>query len=55
MRSIRHIILFLAAVVLCVINIKEVLGTFLFVLGILRHFLWGGAFAFVVNIPLIGI
>lgn len=55
MRSIRHIILFLAAVVLCVINIKEVLGTFRFVLGILRPFLWGGAIAFVVNIPLIGI
>lgn len=55
MRSIRHIILFAALVVLCVINIKEVFGAFRFVLGILQPFLWGGAIAFVVNIPLNGI
>lgn len=55
MRSIRHIILFTAAVVLCVINFREVLGVCRFVLGILQPFLWGGAIAFVVNIPLSGI
>ena len=55
MRSIRHIILFIAVVVLCVINIRELFGVFKFVLGILQPFIWGGAIAFVMNIPLNGI
>lgn len=55
MKSIRHIILFIAVVALCVIKIKEVLGIFGFVLGIVRPFIWGGAIAFVVNILLNGI
>ena len=55
MRSIRHIILFTALVVLCVVNIREILGAARFVLGILQPFVWGGAIAFVVNIPLNGI
>ncbi len=54
MRSIRHIILFIALVVLCVINIKEILDIFKFMLSISRPFLWGCAIAFVMNIPLNG-
>ena len=55
MRGIRQIILFIALVVLCVINIRELFGAAKFVLGILQPFLWGGAIAFAVNIPLNGI
>jgi len=55
MRSIRHIILFIALMVLGVINIRELFGVFQFVLGILQPFIWGGAIAFVMNIPLNGI
>jgi len=55
MRSIRHIILFIALVVLCVIKNKEILDMFKFILNISQPFLWGGAIAFVVNIPLNGI
>lgn len=55
MRSIRHIILFIAVVVLCVINIRELFSVLKFVLGILQPFIWGGAIAFVMNIPLNGI
>lgn len=55
MRSIRHIILFIAVVVLCVVKIKEVLAMVTFVLSICRPFIWGGAIAFVMNIPLSGI
>lgn len=55
MRSIRHIILFTALVVLCVINLREIFGMFQFMLGIIQPFVWGSAIAFVVNIPLNGI
>ncbi len=55
MKNIRHIILFIALVILCVINIKELFGVFKFVLGISQPFIWGGAIAFVMNIPLNGI
>lgn len=55
MRSIRHIIVFIAAVVLCVIKIKDIWGMLGFVFRICQPFLWGGAIAFVVNIPLNGI
>lgn len=55
MKSIRHIILFIALVILGVINIRELFGVLKFVLGILRPFIWGGAIAFVMNIPLNGI
>lgn len=55
MRSIRHIILFIALVVLCVINIKDIFGIFKFFLGISQPFIWGSAIAFVMNIPLNGI
>lgn len=55
MRSIRHIILFIALVVLCVIKIQEILDVFKFILDISRPFIWGSAIAFVVNIPLNGI
>ncbi len=55
MKSIRHIILFIAVVVLCVIKIREILGIVQFVLSVSRPFIWGGAIAFVMNIPLNGI
>lgn len=55
MKNIRHIILFIALVILCVVNIKELFGVFKFVLGISQPFIWGGAIAFVMNIPLNGI
>lgn len=55
MRSIRHIILFIALVVLCVINIKELLDIFKFLLRICQPFIWGSAIAFVLNIPLNGL
>lgn len=55
MRSIRHIILFIAVVILGVINIRELFGVLKFVLGISQPFIWGGAIAFVMNIPLNGI
>lgn len=55
MRSIRHIILFIALVVLCVINIRDIFGIFKFLLGISQPFIWGSAIAFVMNIPLNGI
>ena len=55
MRSIRHIILFIAVVILCVINIRDVFGVVKFVFGISQPFIWGGAIAFVMNIPLNGV
>lgn len=54
MRSIRHIILFIALVALCVIKIEEVLDIFKFILNIVQPFIWGSAIAFVMNIPLNG-
>lgn len=54
-KSIRHIILFTAAVVLGVIYIREIFGMIGFLSGMVQPFLWGGAIAFVVNIPLNGI
>lgn len=54
-RSIRYLILFTAVVCLGVINIKEVGGIIGFLIGIVQPFLWGGAIAFVMNIPLNGI
>lgn len=55
MRNIRLIILFIAVVALVVINIREACSAVLFVLGIMTPFLWGGAIAFVMNIPLNGV
>ncbi len=55
MRSIRHIILFIAVVILCVINIRDLFGVVKFVFGISQPFIWGGAIAFVMNIPLNGV
>lgn len=55
MRSIRHLILFTALVCLGVINVKEVAGIAGFLLSIIQPFIWGGAIAFVMNIPLNGI
>ncbi len=55
MRNIRLLILFSAVVCLVVLNIKDVYSVLLFVLGIVTPFLWGGAVAFVMNIPLNGI
>lgn len=55
MRNIRLIILFIAVVALVVINIREACSAVLFVLGIITPFLWGGAIAFVMNIPLNGV
>ncbi len=54
MRNTRHIILFIALVVLCVIKIKEILDIFKFMLSIFQPFIWGSAIAFVMNIPLNG-
>ncbi len=55
MRNIRLIILFIAVVFLVVINVKDVYDVFLFVMGIFTPFIWGGAIAFVMNIPLNGV
>ncbi|MCM1187630.1 MAG: AI-2E family transporter [Lachnoclostridium sp.] len=55
LRSIRHIILFIALVVLCVINIRDIFGILKFLLGISQPFIWGSAIAFIMNIPLNGI
>ena len=55
MRNIRLLILFSAVVCLIVLNFKDVYHVLLFVLGIVNPFLWGGAVAFVMNIPLNGI
>lgn len=55
MRNIRHLIVFTALVCLCVINVKEVLGVVGFLISIITPFIWGGAIAFVMNIPLNGI
>lgn len=52
MRNIRSLIIFSAIVCLCVINIKEVGTAISFIIGILNPFIWGGAIAFVMNIPL---
>ncbi len=51
-KSIRHLILFAAAVCLGVMYIKEVLAAIGLVLGIAQPFLWGAAIAFILNIPL---
>ena len=55
MKNIRLLILFAAVVCLGVINIKEVGALISFVLGIISPFVWGGAIAFVMNIPMRGI
>lgn len=55
MKNIRLLILFAAVVCLGVINIKEVGAIISFVIGIVSPFIWGGAIAFVMNIPLKGI
>ena len=52
MRGIRHIILFIAAVILCVINIKELFGVSKFVFGISQPFIWGGAISGIVRLIL---
>lgn len=55
LRSIRLLILFAAVVCLGVINIKEVGAIISFISGIISPFVWGGAIAFVMNIPMRGI
>ncbi|MBQ6887331.1 MAG: AI-2E family transporter [Lachnospiraceae bacterium] len=55
MRNIRSIILFIAVVFLIVINIKEAYSVIAFLVSIVSPFVWGGAIAFVLNIPLNGI
>ncbi len=52
MKNIRLLILFAAIVCLGVINIKEVGALISFIIGIISPFIWGGAIAFVMNIPL---
>ena len=54
-KNIRLLILFAAVVCLGVINIKEVGGFITFIIGIINPFIWGGAIAFVMNIPMRGI
>ncbi len=52
MKKIRGLILFTAAVCLAVLKIEVLLKSILFLLGIVRPFLYGAAIAFVLNIPM---
>ncbi len=52
MRNIRSLIIFAAIACLCVINIREVGSVISALFGILAPFIWGGAIAFVLNMPL---
>lgn len=54
-KNIRLLILFAAVVCLGVINIKEVVALINFIIRIISPFVWGGAIAFVMNIPMKGI
>lgn len=51
-RKIRGLILFTAVVCLAVVNMNVVLNGIFFLLGIVRPFIYGGAIAFVLNIPM---
>lgn len=50
LKSIRGLILFTAAVILCILYSKEVLHIFVLLLSFLRPFIIGGAIAFVINL-----
>ncbi len=52
MKKIRGLILFTAAVCLAVLKIEVLLKGILFLLGIVRPFIYGAAIAFVLNIPM---
>ena len=52
MKKIRGLILFTAAVCLAVLKIEVLLKSILFLLGIVRPFIYGAAIAFVLNIPM---
>lgn len=52
MRDIRGLVVFIAFVVLVVVNIREVGSGILGALGVLQPFIVGGAIAFVLNIPM---
>lgn len=55
MKSIRGLILFTAVVILAIMYSKDLLGVLSLCVVILKPFIYGGAIAFVLNIPLCGI
>lgn len=55
LRSIRLLIVFTAVVCLAVVHIKDLGNALNLVISIMQPFIWGGAIAFVMNIPLRGI
>lgn len=52
MRQIRHLLVWAALLVLALIYSREVFRGISFFFGILQPFLWGGAIAFALNIPM---
>ena len=52
MKQIRHLMILAAVLVLVIVYSSQVLGGIQYAFGILKPFLYGGAIAFVLNIPL---